>query len=70
VGLVAGLRRDALVTCLLASFAVIGAGVIALNSGNIGTMVRHRDTIVPFVVWLSALGAVTTASGIMSRSAR
>jgi hypothetical protein len=60
-GMLAGFRRDALVTCLLAGFTVAGAMAIALNSGNIGTMVRHRDTIVPFVVWLSALGAVDLA---------
>jgi hypothetical protein len=43
---------------------LIGAGlaVIAMNSGNVGTMVRHRDTVVPFVVWLSALGAVDGAA--------
>jgi hypothetical protein len=62
VGLAAGLRRDALVTCLLAAFIVGGTAAIALNSGNIGTMVRHRDTVVPFVVWLSALGAVELAA--------
>jgi hypothetical protein len=68
VGLVAGLRRDPLVTCLLAAFAVTGGLVIALNSGNIGTMVRHRDTIVPFVVWLSALGATSTLSKLAARN--
>ena len=66
IGVVAGLRRDPLVTCLLCGVTVAGAVAIALNSGNIGTMVRHRDTVVPFVVWLSALGAVTTASNWMS----
>jgi hypothetical protein len=62
VGLLAGLRRDPLVTCLL--FGVAGAGALAtaLNSGNVGTMIRHRDTVVPFVVWMSACGAVTLAS--------
>jgi hypothetical protein len=70
VGLVAGIRRDPLVTCLLASFAVVGAAVIALNSGNIGTMVRHRDTIVPFVVWLSALGATVVVSSLLPRTVR
>jgi hypothetical protein len=66
IGVVAGLRRDPLVTCLLCGVTVAGSVAIALNSGNIGTMVRHRDTVVPFVVWLSALGAVTTASNWMS----
>jgi hypothetical protein len=62
VGLAAGLRRDPLLTCLLAAFIAGGTAAIALNSGNIGTMVRHRDTVVPFVVWLSALGAAELAS--------
>jgi hypothetical protein len=70
VGLVAGLRRDALVTCMLAGLAAAGAVVVALNSGNVGTMVRHRDTVVPFVVWLSALGAVATVSNWVSRTSR
>jgi hypothetical protein len=63
-----GLRRDPLVTCMLAGFAVIGGVVIALNSGNIGTMVRHRDTVVPFVLWLSALGAVSIMAKLAART--
>jgi hypothetical protein len=69
-GFVAGLRRDAVVTCLLTGFAAAGGLAIALNSGNIGTMVRHRDTIVPFVVWLSALGAVDVMSRLVGFGAR
>lgn len=67
VGLVRGLRTDPLVTCLLASLTVAGALTIALNSGNIGTMVRFRDTIVPFLVWLSAHGITTTLADCVSR---
>ena len=67
VGLIAGLRRDALVTCMLAGISATGAAVIAFNSGNVGTMVRFRDTVVPFMVWLSALGAVSVVSRIASR---
>ncbi len=58
-GFLAGLRRDALVTLILAGYIFAGAGVIALNSGNVGSLVRLRDTVVPFVVWLSALGTVS-----------
>ena len=68
VGLVAGLRRDALVTCMLAGLSAAGAAVIAFNSGNIGTMVRLRDTIVPFVLWLSAVGMVATVSTLYKES--
>jgi hypothetical protein len=70
VGLFAGLRRDLLVTCLLVGFSLVGAAAIGLNSGNIGSMVRHRDTVVPFVVWLSALGAVTLAARLMPSAMR
>jgi hypothetical protein len=70
VGLAAGFRRDAAVTSLLAAFSAAGGVVIALASGNIGTMVRHRDTIVPFVVWLSALGAVELITGVANFGAR
>jgi hypothetical protein len=56
-GLAAGVRRDVALTWLLVGFACAGAGVIALNSGNVGTLVRIRDTIVPFVACLAAVGA-------------
>lgn len=66
-GFVAGLRRDALVTLILAGYIFAGAGVIALNSGNVGSLVRLRDTVVPFVVWLSALGTVSLLLRLTSR---
>jgi hypothetical protein len=68
VGAVAGLRRDALVTCLLLGLCVVGSLAIALNSGNIGTLVRHRDMMVPFILWLSALGAIATVAAIIPSS--
>ncbi len=62
VGAVMGVRHDSLVTwCFI---GLIGAGVaaVSLNSGNIGTMVRHRDAVVPFVSCLGALGAASLMS--------
>src|SRR5205085_1670580 len=56
IGFGVSLKQDALFTCTMLGFVLMGGLVIALNSGNIGTMVRHRDTIVPFIVWLSANG--------------
>ena len=67
VGVVAGLRRDPLVTLLLVSCIVVAAVPIGLSNGNIGTLVRHRDTVVPFVVWLSGLGVVCLAGWLASR---
>jgi len=60
-GLIAGLRRDALLTGLLFATALVGAAAIAPASGNVGTLIRHRDIIVPFLVWIGALGAIATA---------
>ncbi len=67
VGVVAGLRRDVLVTLLLVSYIVVAAVPISLSNGNIGTLVRHRDTVVPFIVWLSGLGAVSLTGWLASR---
>ena len=70
-GDVGGIRSGATVfTCLLAAFAIVGGLAIALSSGNIGTMVRHRDTIVPFVVWLSSAGAVDVMARVARAGAR
>jgi hypothetical protein len=54
-GMVAGLRRDALVTSLFAAYATAALVAIALNSGNIGTLVRHRALALPFLLPLSAV---------------
>ena len=67
VGVVAGFRRDGLVTLLLVSYIVVAAVPISLSNGNIGTLVRHRDTVVPFIVWLSGLGVVSLAGWLASR---
>jgi len=52
---------------LLVSCIVVAAVPISLSNGNIGTLVRHRDTVVPFIVWLSGLGAVSLAGWLASR---
>jgi hypothetical protein len=56
VGIVAGWRRDALFTALLIGFVVPTAIVLALTNGNIGTIVRLRGLVIPYVIWLSTLG--------------
>jgi hypothetical protein len=45
-----------LLTCVLAAFVIGGAVLVALTSGNIGTLIRHRSLVMPFLVWLSVLG--------------
>ena len=60
-GVVAGLRIDAVLTTVLCTHAAMIVFVVALTSGNAGTLIRHRGLVLPYVVWLSALGAVALA---------
>jgi len=59
IGVVAGLRRDVLLTSVLTWMALGHLAVVAVGSGNFGSMIRHRDTAFEFIVWLGALGAVS-----------
>ncbi|MFI5179682.1 MAG: hypothetical protein ACHQO8_14015, partial [Vicinamibacterales bacterium] len=56
IGVVAGLRRDALVTSLFLAYGAIALLAVALTTGNMGTLVRHRAFGVPYLMALSALG--------------
>jgi hypothetical protein len=59
VGGYVGFWRDRLFTCILLGVIVTGAGAVTLNTGNVGTLIRFRDMVVPLVVWLSSLGGCT-----------
>jgi hypothetical protein len=54
VGVRAAARRDPLLTSMLVACVVAGMIIITPNSGNVGTLVRHRDMVVPAIVWLAA----------------
>jgi predicted MFS family arabinose efflux permease len=55
VGIYAGVRRHPTATLIIAGYVTVMFVGIALRSGNVGTLVRHRGLIVPFVVCLSAV---------------
>jgi Dolichyl-phosphate-mannose-protein mannosyltransferase len=52
-----GFRRNAVVTGLLAGHALVIAAAAAFTDGNVGTLVRHRGLALPYLVWLSGVGA-------------
>jgi len=56
VGLAAALKRDALVTAVLVAHAMAIVMMVALTSGNIGTLIRHRGLVLPYLVWIAGLG--------------
>ena len=68
LGVASATRRDPLVTWLLVAFALAAAVPVALTSGNVGTLVRHRGLAVPFLVWLSAAGVAELTVRIGRRS--
>jgi hypothetical protein len=57
IGIVAGLRRDRAVTVMLVTHAVAAILIVALTSGNVGTLIRHRSLVLMYLIWLSVLGA-------------
>jgi hypothetical protein len=62
IGFVYALRRDPLVASLLLGYAAVAAVTVAVVSGNVGTLVRHRGLALPYIVWLSAVGACEVLS--------
>jgi hypothetical protein len=60
IGIVAGCRRDRLVTCMLVGYAVPTAMALALTTGNVGTLLRLRGLVMPYIVWVSVLGFCAT----------
>ncbi|HUK35190.1 MAG TPA: hypothetical protein VLV86_14830, partial [Vicinamibacterales bacterium] len=55
-GLIASFRRDPALTGLLLGTAVLSIVAIALTSGNVGTLIRHRSLAMPYLVFLSFAG--------------
>jgi hypothetical protein len=69
VGIVAGLRRDAILTCTLVTHGLVVVMMVALTSGNVGTLIRHRGLALPYFVWLSALAGSELLQRIAARPA-
>jgi hypothetical protein len=66
-GTVVAVRRDRIVAALLIAYILPTAAVVALTTGNVGTLIRHRTLIVPYVVWVSALGFASVADWVLRR---
>jgi hypothetical protein len=56
IGIVAGWKRDRLTTALLVGYVLPTAAVLALTTGNVGTLMRLRGLVTPYVLWVSVLG--------------
>jgi len=58
IGIAVAALRDPLATSILCGYSFLSAAIIALTGGNVGTLVRHRSLVIPYIVWFSALGAI------------
>lgn len=67
-GVIAGLRRDPLLTSVLLAHGLAAALIVAVSGGNIGTLVRHRGLALPYLLWLSCLGAIHLGSYVVSQA--
>ena len=61
IGVVAGWQRDRRITALLLGFALPTAAALAVTNGNVGTLLRLRGLVTPYIVWLAVLGALVVA---------
>lgn len=68
-GLAPAFRRDRTMTLLLLAHAVGIIMMVALASGNIGTLIRHRGLSLPYLVWFSVLGAQALLARALSTTA-
>ena len=69
VGIAAGWRRDPLATSLLVGYAAPTACVLALTNGNVGTLLRLRGLVVPYLVWVSSIGFFASLQLLASKRA-
>jgi hypothetical protein len=69
-GIVFALRRDPVVACVLLATASIAIISVALTSGNVGTLVRHRGLAMPYLICLSAVGLCELLSRAVAARAR
>jgi hypothetical protein len=58
-GVAAGWRSSPLATALFLGFTLSTAAVIAITNGNVGTLLRMRGMVTPYLVWISAVGLCT-----------
>jgi hypothetical protein len=66
-GAVAGMRRDPILGALLICHGLALVIMVALPSGNIGTLVRHRGLALTYFAWLAGLGLCEVARLLMPR---
>jgi hypothetical protein len=60
-GVAEGWRRDAWATSMVIGFVLPTAAALALTNGNVGTLLRLRGLVTPYIAWVSMLGFCVVA---------
>jgi hypothetical protein len=68
-GVLVGARCDRLFTCLLVGIIIPASIVVAFTNGNVGTLIRFRGLVTPYLVWLGALGGCAVLQYMVTRGA-
>ena len=68
IGAIAGWRRDPAITACLIGFALPTAAVLAVTTGNVGTLLRLRGLVTPYLLWFAVLGALSVMEWLLMRS--
>lgn len=69
-GIVIGWRRDPLTTSMLIGYALPTAAVVALTNGNVGTLLRLRGLVTPFLLWIGVLGMIAILEALTTPAGR
>lgn len=65
----AGWKRDPLLTSLLLGYALPLAAALAVTNGNVGTLLRLRGLVTPYLIWVSAIGLCAVGDALAGRAA-
>ncbi len=67
LGMITGWRLDPDTASLLAGMTLVTAAVLAVTTGNVGTLLRLRGLLVPTMIWISTLGLCAAATWWIAR---
>jgi hypothetical protein len=69
IGIWTAFRADRLTTAVLAGVAVTAALAVAVTNGNVGTLIRFRGLVTPYLIWISAVGFCVTIQRMLPAGA-
>jgi hypothetical protein len=70
IGLRPAFRADPLVAGALLGLACTTAAVVAITNGNVGTLIRFRGLVTPYLIWTSAIGFCVAMRWLLSLAPR